>query len=215
MLCRWLPPSNHDNAPVVLYFNGNGGNISNCDYLADQLQTHLKCGVFLMDYPGDGKSSGSPSEAGCYANATAAIDWLVNERKIPAERIVLMGQSLGGGTAVEMATKYHVRALVLVSTYSSLPAAAKSRFPFLPTYWLMSNRFDSLSKIGTITAPVFIVHGTDDRTIPFSQGETLFQTANEPKQFLRLEGNGHTGCMTIEMMRTLDQFLNQNPNSKN
>lgn len=206
MFCWWLPPPD-DQSPVVLFFNGNGGNACGCETLALQMQKHLKCGVLLMDYAGYGKSEGTPNEASCYANATGAMNWLIENQKIPANRIVLLGLSLGGGVAVEMATKYPVRGVALVSTYTSLPAAAKHRFPFLPTHWLMRNRFDSLSKIGNVTAPVFIAHGTDDRTIPFWQGETLFAAANEPKRFLRMEGKNHNDCLSPELFAELKRFL--------
>ena len=206
MFCWWLPPPDAQ-SPVVLFFNGNGGNACGSETLALQMQKHLKCGVLLMDYPGYGKSEGTPSEASCYANATGAMNWLIETKNIPANRIVLLGLSLGGGVAVETATKYPVRGVALVSTYTSLPAAAKSRFPFLPTHWLMRNRFDSLSKIGTVSAPVFIAHGTDDRTIPYSQGETLFAAANEPKQFLRMPGKGHNDCLSPELFVELKRFL--------
>jgi fermentation-respiration switch protein FrsA (DUF1100 family) len=206
MYCWWLPPPD-EQSPVVLFFNGNGGNACGCETLALQMQKHLKCGVLLMDYPGYGKSEGTPNEASCYANATGAMNWLIETKNIPANRIVLLGLSLGGGVAVETATKYPVRGVALVSTYTTLPAAAKNRFPFLPTHWLMRNRFDSLSKIGTIKAPIFIAHGTDDRTIPYSQGETLYAAANEPKQFLRMEGKNHNDCLCVEMLQELRRFL--------
>lgn len=210
MACWWLPPPD-DQSPVILFFNGKSGNACGCETLALQMQKHLKCGVLLMDYPGYGKSEGTPNEAGCYANATGAMNWLIESRKIPANRIVLLGVSLGGGVAVETAMKYPVRGIALISTYTSLPAAAKHRFPFLPTHWLMRNRFDSLSKIGTVTSPVFVAHGTDDRLIPFSQGETLFAAANEPKQFLRMPGKGHNDCLCVEMLTELQRFLAANP----
>jgi fermentation-respiration switch protein FrsA (DUF1100 family) len=206
MTCRWLPPPRPE-SPVFVYFNGNGGNVCWCDSLAGQLHDTIGAGVLLVDYPGYGKSEGTPSEAGCYANATAAIEWLGREHGIPPSRIVPMGLSLGGGVAVEMATRYPVRAVVLVNTYTSLPAAAKSRFPFLPTHTLMRNRFDSVSKIGRVPAPVFIAHGTDDRTIPYRQGETLFHAANEPKRFLRMDGQGHNDCLNESLFRELADFL--------
>jgi fermentation-respiration switch protein FrsA (DUF1100 family) len=206
----WLPPPD-DQSPVVLFFNGNGGNACGCETLALQMQKHLNCGVLLMDYPGYGKSEGTPNEASCYANATGAMNWLIENQKIPANRIVLLGLSLGGGVAVETATKFPVRGVALVSTYTTLPAAAKNRFPFLPTHWLMRNRFDSLSKIGNVSAPIFIAHGTDDRTIPYEQGQTLFAAANEPKQFLRMEGKTHNDCLCVDMLQEMKRFLDSNP----
>ena len=214
MACLWLPNEKSPCERAVIFFNGNGGNASGCTDLAEQLQKTLDSSVLLIDYPGYGNSEGKPSEAGCYANATAGMEWLIQVQKIPAGKIVLMGLSLGGGVAVEMATKYPARALVVVSSYTSLPDAAKARFPFLPTKWLMKNRFDSITKISRVNSPVFVAHGTDDRTIPFSQGEKLFTAANEPKRFSRLEGLGHNGCLTVELLKSIGQFLNETQSAK-
>ena len=211
MSAWWLPKSKGPTNSALVFFCGNGGSASGCGNLANEIQKHLDCGVLLVDYPGYGKNDGNPSEAGCYENAVAGMEWLIRDRQIPVEKIIVMGQSLGGGVAVEMASRYPVRAVVIVSSYTSLPEAARSRFPFLPTKWLMRNRFDSISKIGRIISPVFVAHGTIDRTIPYSQGETLFNAANEPKLFLRMEGKGHNDCLNEELLKSIDQFIKRNP----
>ncbi len=145
----------------------------------------------MFDYPGYGKSGGKPTEAGCYAAGEASYKWLTDTAKIPANRIVLMGESLGSGPAVELATRHDHRALVLVFTFTTLPAAAKYHYPWLPVNMLMRTRFDNLAKIGQCPRPVFIAHGTADNIVPFAQGEALFAAANEPKEFLRIEGADH------------------------
>ena len=147
--------------------------------------------VLVFDYRGYGKSGGKPTETGCYDAGEAAYRWLTDTAKIPANRIVLLGESLGSGTAVELATRHDHRALVLVFPFSTLPAAAKFHYPFLPTHMLMRCRFDNLAKIGRCSRPVFIAHGTADSVVPFAQGEALFAAANEPKEFLRIEGADH------------------------
>ncbi|MCI0705757.1 MAG: alpha/beta hydrolase, partial [Planctomycetia bacterium] len=166
-------------------------------------------GVLLFDYPGYGKNAGKPTEASCYAAGEGAYKWLTDEAKIAPNRIILCGESLGGGTAVELATKHDHRALVLIYTFTSLPAAAKYHFPFLPTYTLMRTRFDNLSKIGRCTRPVFFVHGTADRVVPFSHSEQLFAAANEPKHFVRLEGVDHSMLLGEPFTSELVKFLNQ------
>jgi fermentation-respiration switch protein FrsA (DUF1100 family) len=164
--------------------------------------------VLLFDYPGYGKNTGKPTEESCYASGEAAYKWLTDQQKVPPNRVILCGESLGGGTAVELATRHEHRALVLVFTFTSLPAAAKYHFPFLPVHALMRTRFDNLAKIGRCPRPVFIVHGTDDRTVPFGHSEQLFAAANEPKQFLRLEGKGHDLFITDLYATELVKFLN-------
>jgi fermentation-respiration switch protein FrsA (DUF1100 family) len=187
---RWIPPETPHHG-AVLVAHGNGGNLTHRGKLAAELRQALGAGVLLFDYPGYGKSAGSPTEESCYASGEAAYKWLTDEQKLAPGRIILCGESLGGGTAVELATRHEHRALVLVFTFTSLPDAAKYHFRFLPVRTLMRTRFDNLSKIGRCNRPVFIVHGTDDRTVPFGHSEQLFAAANEPKEFVRLDGKGH------------------------
>jgi fermentation-respiration switch protein FrsA (DUF1100 family) len=120
---------------------------------------------------------------------------------------VLIGESLGTGVAVDLATRHEHRALVLLCPFTTLPAAAKSRFPFLPTHTFMRTRFDSLAKIGGCPRPLFVAHGTDDSTVPFWQGEALFAAANEPKEFLRLDGLGHDIRLGDRLCVPLARFL--------
>jgi fermentation-respiration switch protein FrsA (DUF1100 family) len=202
----WLPPERPD-AGAVLVAHGNGGNVTHRGRLAADLNRALGAGVLLFDYPGYGKSEGVPSEAGCYAAGDAAYRWLTDEAKVPAGRIVLMGESLGGGTAVELATRHDHRALALVFTFTSLPAAAKFHYPWLPTHTLMRTRFDNLSKIGRCCRPVFIAHGTADEVVPFRHGEQLYAAANEPKEFLRMPGVTHNLNLGDVLCVPLAKFL--------
>jgi fermentation-respiration switch protein FrsA (DUF1100 family) len=190
-LHAWWLPGRDPTTGAFLHAHGNGGNISNRGQFSADLQQATGAGVLLFDYPGYGKSEGKPTEEGCYAAGEAAFHWLTATAKFPEDRIVLMGESLGGGTAIELATRHHHRALVLIYTFTSLPAAAKSHFPFLPTKQLMRTRFDNLSKIGRCNRPVFFAHDPTDGVVPFSHSQTLFEAANSPKEFLQLEGSGH------------------------
>lgn len=203
----WLPPESGETNRVVLLSHGNGANLSYRSQLMTDLQTHLKCGVLQFDYPGYGKSGGEPTEAGCYAAAEAAHAWLTGTKGVPADQIILHGESLGGGVATELATRHPARALVLHSTFTSLPAAAKARFWFLPCHMLMSNRFDSLSKLDRVKCPVFVCHGTIDRTVPFAQAEEMFRAAGEPKRFVRRDGRGHNDPLEPEVLRELADFV--------
>ncbi|MBX9628684.1 MAG: alpha/beta hydrolase [Gemmataceae bacterium] len=202
----WLPPRDPA-AGAVLVAHGNGGNVSHRGRMAADLRRTLGAGVLLMEYPGYGKSGGTPSEAGCYAAGDAAYRWLTEEEKVPPGRVVLFGESLGGGTAVELATRHDHRALVLAFTFTSLPAAAKHHYPWLPTHTLMRTRFDNLSKLPRCHRPVFIAHGTADEVIPFRQGEELFAAANEPKEFLPLDGFSHNLLLGEQFYAPLRRFL--------
>lgn len=193
---------------------GNGGNLSgrgsSMVWIVDKLDTS----VLIFDYPGYGKSEGKPNEAACYDAAEAALRWLNDEKRMPSERVILYGESLGGGVATEIASRHKCKALVLVRTFTSLPATAKCHYPWLPCNWLMSNRFDSISKLPAIHCPVFVTSATADHIVPFQQGEALFREANEPKQFFRDEGADHNDALPDEFWTKLRAFLNSQSPTK-
>ena len=204
----WIPPL-VPSAGAIVVAHGNNGNVSHRGQFAADLRQATNQGVLLFDYPGYGKSEGRPTEEGCYAAGEAAYAWLIEDKKIPAGRIVLLGESLGGGTAVELATRHEHRALALLYTFTSLPSAAKSRFPFLPAKQLMRTRFDNLGKIGRCNRPVFIAHGPLDDVVPFSQGQELLAAANSPKEFLQMDGFGHHLPKSDIFVTSLARFLEQ------
>ncbi len=201
----WCPCPGSSEA--LLYLHGNAGNLSHRGGSILKLRQLLATSVLIIDYPGYGKSEGSPSEAGCYQAGDAAYEWLVGQQKIDPHEILLYGNSLGGGVAVELATRCEHRALVLVKTFTSLPDTASSLYPWLPVHWLMSNRFDNLAKIRTCRRPVFIGHGDGDRLVPYVLGQRLYAAANEPKHFFPMHGAGHNDRMPEEFFTTLQSFL--------
>jgi fermentation-respiration switch protein FrsA (DUF1100 family) len=204
----WMTPRDWRPAQgAVLYCHGNAGNLS---YRGEQLRLWrdlIRLAVLIFDYPGYGRSEGKPSEAGCYAAAAAAHDWLVNVKATAGERIILYGGSLGGAVAVNLAARRPHRALVLVSAFSSLADMARLRFPWLPARWLLRTRFENVGTIRTCRRPVFIAHGTADRLVPFAQGERLFAAANEPKEFYPMPGHDHNHTPPPEFYEQLRQFL--------
>jgi fermentation-respiration switch protein FrsA (DUF1100 family) len=203
----WLPRAGARGA--LLYLHGNAGNLSHRGESAALLRRHLGEPVLIIDYPGYGKSGGKPSEAGCYAAADAAYDWLTKTRQIPPEKILLYGGSLGGGVAVDLAARREHRALILVRTFTSMPDVGAGIYPWLPVRWLMRNRYESLAKIGNCRRPVFIAHGTGDSIIPFRHGERLYTAANEPKRFLPIRGGDHNDPLPDTFYTSLAAFLRE------
>jgi fermentation-respiration switch protein FrsA (DUF1100 family) len=163
--------------------------------------------VLIFDYPGYGKSEGSPTEAGCYSAATAAFDWLTDTQHIPANRIILFGESLGGGVATEMAMRRQHRAMVLKSTFTSVPNMARTSWLTSSSAPLVRNQFDNLAKIGRCPSPVYIAHGDLDQMIPLSQGEQLYQAAPSPKRFVLLKGLGHNDPLPANFIADLADWL--------
>ena len=207
----WCPAKDSDQA--ILYCHGNAGNLSHRGGAIAKLRQLLGASVLIIDYPGYGKSEGFSTEQGCYQAADAAYAWLTVEKKITPKKILLYGASLGGGVVTELAYRKDHRALVLIKTFTSLPDAAADIYWWLPApkRFLMSNRFESLSKIGSIHRPVFIAHGTADTLIPHSHGERLFAAANKPKHFFPMLGANHNDGLPEEFFTSLKEFLTEHP----
>ncbi|MBI1833131.1 MAG: alpha/beta hydrolase [Planctomycetes bacterium] len=207
----WCPAKDSDTA--LLYCHGNAGNLSHRGNSMVKLRNLLNVSVLIVDYPGYGKSEGSPTEQGCYAAAGLCYDWLIDKKNFPAKKIILYGGSLGGGVVTDLASRKEHRALVLIKTFSSLPDVASDLYWWLPApkQWLMSNRMESIRKIGSIHQPVFIAHGTTDSLIPYAHGERLFAAANEPKRFFKMPGHDHNMPLPDEMFVDLKDFLDKNP----
>jgi fermentation-respiration switch protein FrsA (DUF1100 family) len=178
-LLAWYLPPRRDR-PVVVYFHGNAGHIG---YRADRLERFARegFGALMLEYRGYGGNPGVPTEAGLFADAAAALRF-VEEGGVPGERLSLYGESLGTGVAVWAATQHQVGAVVLESPYTSVAEAARFHYPFVPASWLVMDRYDSLSRIGRVRAPVLMLHGARDGIVPLSLGEALFAAAPEPKQ---------------------------------
>jgi uncharacterized protein len=204
---RWYPREGAKGA--VLYCHSRAGNLSLAllPEAIKEWQRETGNSVFIFDYPGYGRSEGSPSEDGCYAAADAAYDWLVRNQQVAAHNILIVGWSLGAAVAVDLASRKPHRTLVLISPFTSFPEVAQHDYPILPARWLAHNRFDSLGMIGQCTRPVLIVHGTHDRTVPFTQGERLFAAAKEPKRFVKVEGANHGDAVLVGFIDALQEFL--------
>lgn len=205
----WYLPHPHPRA-VILFSHGNAGNLSHRADTARLLHELAGASVMLYDYRGYGRSEGRPNEEGILKDARAARQWLAVREGIDHRQIVLMGRSLGGAVAVDLAQD-GARGLVLESTFTSIPEMAAVHYPWLPFRKLIRNRFDSLSKITAYQGPLLQSHGTSDRIVPFEIGQRLYEAANQPKQFLAIEGGDHNDPQPLEFYDSLINFLDSLP----
>ena len=190
-LSGWFIPA-EEAKHVVLFFHGNAGNISHrLESIA--LFHRLGLSIFIIDYRGYGQSEGSPSEDGTYRDAAAAWQYLTEERNIATDQIIIFGRSLGGAVATWLAHNHPPKALIIESTFTSVPDMGVRQYPFLPIRLLARIHYNSLERIPQINVPILIVHSSEDEIIPYSHGQQLFQAANEPKRFLQLRGGHNEG----------------------
>lgn len=187
-LVTWFAPAGTKDL-TVLYFPGNGAGLNDRSVRISMLQA-AGFGVMMLAYRGYAGSTGSPSETANVADAKLCYAWL-REHDIAAERIVLFGESLGTGVAVQVAAERTVAGVVLDSPFTSLVDVAATHFPYLPMRWLLRDRYDSMALIGRLRAPLLIVHGEQDSIVPFVLGQRLFAAAPEPKQHHAFARTGH------------------------
>lgn len=193
---------------VVLWFHGNAGNIADRAPLQLEL-TGPGRQVLAVDYRGYGRSRGHPTGQGVGRDATAAWRFLTVERGVPAGAIVLLGESLGGAVAVELAARVAPAGLIVESSFTSIRAMARHHYPFLPS-GLLRTRLDPLSRIGEVLCPILFIHSTDDEIVPFSMGWRLYEAAPASKQFFRIEGAGHNDTWAaggVERLTRIADFV--------
>lgn len=175
--------------PTLLYFHGNGGAI---ELRNERIKKYMRLGrgMYMMSYRGFSGSTGQPTEAHNVADAKLAYEDLLKQGVKPAD-IILYGESLGTGVAIQVALEKKVSGIVLDSPYTSVAARAQQLFPWLPVSLLIKDRYDSLNYIGNFHAPLLIMHGDRDEVIPVAMGKELFAAANEPKELAIIKGGGH------------------------
>lgn len=205
-LAGWWRPGSGGRA-TLLYFHGNGGNIGDRDGKARRLLDR-GYGLLMAGYRGYGGNPGSPSEEGLLADGRA---WLAALERlgVPAREAVLYGESLGSGVVAALATETAVGGVVLEAPYTSVVDIAAARYWFVPVRQLVLDRFDTEHRLPRLKAPLLIVHGSEDRIVPVSHGERLFEIAAEPKRFARLDGGGHTDLFDHGALAALDAFVNE------
>ena len=193
---------------TVLFCHGNGGNISHrLDTIS--LYNKIPLNVFIFDYRSYGKSSGSISEKGLYEDIAAAWKYLTEEKKIPAEKIIIVGRSLGGSIASHAAAEFSPGGLILESTFTSMTEIAQHRLPFVPVSWLLDYKLPTIKNLAKVKCPVLIIASPDDTIVPFKYGKKLFAEAPEPKTFLQLTGD-HDDCYFMcrtQYVEALKKFL--------
>ncbi len=188
----WVPAPEPRGA--VLFCHGNAGNVS---HRLNSLKLFHDLGLTALafDYRSYGRSDGTVSETGTYADVRAAWRFLVEGRGIRPERIVLFGRSLGAAVAVELATHVNPAALVAESAFTSAAELGKRYYPWLPVNLLLRIHYDSASRVSRIAAPKLFIHSVDDEIIPFDLGRRLFEAAAEPKRLLQIRGPHNGGWM--------------------
>lgn len=199
----WFVPS-QENKGTVFFCHGNAGN------LGHRLSTirawnSIGMNILLFDYRGFGKSTGSPSEKGSYEDAQACYKWLEENGKLK-KPFIIHGRSLGGGVASWVAKNFDSDALILESTFTSVPDMGAHYYPFLPIRLISSIHFPTEERLKNFTKPLLIIHGKEDKVIPYFMGKKMAEQTNA--KFLELRGGHNSGFdNTAEYIPTLKSFV--------
>ena len=216
-LAGWfLPAANAASLPAgartLLFLHGNAGNIS---HRLDSLAYFHRLGfaVLIIDYRGYGQSTGKPSVKGTLLDAKGAWDWLLAQKKIRPDTIVIFGRSLGGAVAASLAGEVGPGALIMESSFTSLYDVAKRLYPFMPVSLFLPQDYDSVASLRGGSFPLLVVHSVEDELIPYALSERIFAAYGGPKQFLRISGSHNAGFQTdwSRYLAGLEQFLRSLP----
>lgn len=206
-LLAWYLPAPAGRA-MIAYFHGNGGNLA---YRSERIRTFWQAhlGLLMVEYPGYGGNAGSPSEAGMIAAGRAALAFL-DAGGVPSSRLVLYGESIGSGIATRLATEHAIAGLILESPYTSVLDIARRTVwgRFLPVRLLLRDRFEQLSLIKDVHAPLLIMQGKRDVIVPPDMGQTLFMAANEPKVMWSTPDGGHNDLSRYGALSQAIAFAN-------
>jgi fermentation-respiration switch protein FrsA (DUF1100 family) len=207
----WYVPAT-DRRGVVLFFHGNAGNIS---HRLDSIGIFHQLGLdtLIIDYRGYGQSTGKTNEQGTYLDALAAWNYLVDERGIPADRIIIFGRSLGGAIGAWLGAQPDMKngpaAMIIESSFTSGVDMARQLYPFLPAHLITRLRYPVAEYASRLECPVLVVHSRDDEIIPFEMGQSIYEAVKQRKSFLELRGDHNNGFFISrhEYVAGLDKFI--------
>jgi len=210
------PPAHAASLPAhgrtLLFLHGNAGNIS---HRLDSLAYFHRLGfaILIIDYRGYGQSTGRPSVKGTLLDAGAAWNWLLAQKKIRPETIVIFGRSLGGAVAAGLAGEVSPSALIMESSFTRLYDVGKSLYPFMPVSLFLPQDYDSVTSLRGGSFPLLVVHSVEDELIPCALSERIFAAYGGPKQFLRISGSHNAGFQTdkARYLAGLEHFLRSLP----
>jgi uncharacterized protein len=196
---------------IVLFAHGNAGNITHRAARALRMRNRCQVSILLFDYRGYGRSGGVATLEGLPHDTAVARDFLAAREGLTARQLVLMGESLGGAMVVDVASRDGARAVILESTFSSLQDVAATHYPRFLVRRLVPDRLDSAVSIARYGGPLLQMHGDRDGIVPLALGQKLFAAANEPKQFVLLEGHDHNDMLPERGEQALLDFLSDLP----
>ena len=206
-LKSWIIKKDFKKLKTLVIFHGNAGHLSNRIYKLNELYK-LDVNILLISWRGFSGNKGSPTENNLYEDAEASIKWL-NKKGVNNNQIILYGESLGSGVAVEVGKENNFNSIILESPFTSIENSAKIYYPYLPVKLLLKDRYDSINKIKMINTPILIMHGMKDDLVPYIMSVELFNKANKPKYSFFPKDDNHMMDFNDELLDKIRLFIKQ------
>ena len=206
-LISWYHNKNSNKYKTILFLHGNAGSLQNRIHKINHIK-NIDVNLLIFAWRGFSGNDGIPTEKGLYKDAKGAVAWLKSEG-INEKNIILYGESLGTGVAVEIAQNKNFAGIILESPFTSMIDIAKDKYPFLPVRLLLKDKYESESKIKNIKIPILIMHGKVDNIVPFYMGKKMYKLANEPKYSYFSENDDHMMNFDENLIKELRNFINR------
>ena len=204
-LLGWFYNKNINKSKTILFFHGNAGSLENRTYKLNHFKD-LKVNFLIIAWRGFSGNKGQPNEINLYKDAESAIKWL-KTKGINEKNIILYGESLGTGVAVEVAQNKKYAGVILESPFTSMVNMGRKYYPFFPVRFLLKDKFESYKKINKISVPILIMHGEVDKIVPYAMGKKMYELANEPKFFYSQEYGDHMIEYDEKLLLALKKFI--------
>jgi len=204
-LAAWFYNKDIQKFKTILFFHGNAGSLENRTYKLNHFK-NLNVNFLIIAWRGFSGNKGKPNELGLYRDAESAIKWL-KLKGVIEQNIILYGESLGTGVAVEVAQNKNYAGIILESPFTSMINLGKKYYPFFPVRFLLKDKFESYKKITNVSVPVLIIHGKVDKIVPFTMGKKMYELSNEPKFFYSQEYGDHMVDYDEKLLLALKNFI--------
>tara|TARA_B100001079_G_scaffold89652_1_gene76991 strand:- start:404 stop:1108 length:705 start_codon:yes stop_codon:yes gene_type:complete len=204
-LLSWYYNKDLKKYKTILFLHGNAGALENRIYKLNHFK-NMDINFLIISWRGFNGNKGKPTEKGLYKDARGAVAWL-KTKGITEKDIVLYGESLGTGIAIEIAQNKNFAGIILESPYTSMIDLGKDKYPFLPVKLLLRDKYESINKIKNINSPILVMHGKADNIVPFYMGEKLYKYANKPKYFYFSEYDDHMMKYDEKLLKALKEFF--------
>ena len=204
-LLSWFHKKDLKKYKTILFFHGNAGNLENRIHKINHFK-NMKINFLIVSWRGFSGNKGQPTEKGLYKDGKSAVKWL-KMKGVEEEDIVIYGESLGTGIAIEIAQNKNFAGIILESPFTSMVDAGKTQYPYLPVRFLLKDKYESDKKIKKVKSPILIMHGKIDQIVPFYMGKKMYEIANEPKFSYFSKYDDHMMEFNENMLKTLRTFL--------